>query len=222
MGTKERILDVSLDLFSRRGFSAVSVRDIASGVGVRESAMYKHFQSKRAVLDALVARYLEASGRYMSGIHALPADDPAEMEAGAAFYVSLDDAAFLRITERLFIDFLMRPETMRFWRLVSIERFHNPDMASLFYTTLHAEPMAFQTALFGMLIARGALRPVDPSLLAMEFFMPALMIYLHLLPWMDDPERTAGALTQLQRHMRHFRETYSLSFPTQAKEIDPP
>jgi len=182
--------------------------------------LYKHFQNKRAVLDTLVARYLEVSERYMSGIHAQPGLDQAELESGAAFYESLDDATFLSIGQRLFTDFLMRPDTMRFWRMISIERCNDRDMADLFYAMLHAEPMAFQTALFGMLIRRGAMRPVDPSVLAMEFFMPALMIYLHLLPWMDDPERTEQALELLKRHMLHFRETYSLTSPTQ-KEIEP-
>ena len=223
MNTKQRILDAALDLFSRRGFSAVSVRDLAAAVGVKESALYKHFRNKRAVLDTLVARYREASERYMSGIHAQPPAGPADpgaLEAGAAFYESLDDAAFLRTSKRLFTDFLMHPDTMRFWRMVSIERCNDPDMAALFYTMLHAEPMAFQTALFSVLIGRGAMRPVDPSVLAMEFFMPALMIYLHLLPWMDDPQHTAQALELLERHMLHFRETYSLTPPT-SKETEP-
>ena len=223
MSTKQKLLDAALDLFSRRGFAAVSVRDLAAAVGVKESALYKHFQNKRAVLGALVARYREASERYMSGIHAQPPAgpaDPAALEPGAAFYESLDDTAFLRIAEGLFTDFLMQPDTMRFWRMVSIERCNDPDMAALFYTMLHTEPMAFQTALFGMLIERGAMRPVDPSVLAMEFFMPALMIYLHLLPWMDDPQRTSQALELLKRHLLHFRETYSLA-PSTQKEIDP-
>ncbi|MGZ7095584.1 MAG: TetR/AcrR family transcriptional regulator, partial [Methanobacterium sp.] len=35
--TKEKIFDVSIDLFSQRGFDAVSVREIAREVGIRES-----------------------------------------------------------------------------------------------------------------------------------------------------------------------------------------
>lgn len=42
MNTKDRILYISLELFAQKGFSGVSVRDIASKVGVRESALYKH------------------------------------------------------------------------------------------------------------------------------------------------------------------------------------
>ncbi|MGL5511939.1 MAG: TetR/AcrR family transcriptional regulator, partial [Sporomusa sp.] len=57
MGTKQKILDTALALFSRRGFNAVSVRDIAYAVGVKESALYRHFRNKQAVFDALVEKY---------------------------------------------------------------------------------------------------------------------------------------------------------------------
>ncbi|MEG1104740.1 MAG: TetR/AcrR family transcriptional regulator, partial [Oscillospiraceae bacterium] len=45
--TKQRILDYSLQLFSCDGFSGVSMRNIAAAVGVKESSLYKHFQSKQ-------------------------------------------------------------------------------------------------------------------------------------------------------------------------------
>lgn len=38
--TKQRILDVSLELFSQNGFSAVSIRDICRQVQIKESSVY--------------------------------------------------------------------------------------------------------------------------------------------------------------------------------------
>ena len=49
--TKERILDVSLELFSQRGYSAVSIRDICKGVGIKESSVYYHFENKQNIFD---------------------------------------------------------------------------------------------------------------------------------------------------------------------------
>ena len=54
MSTREKIIEVSLELFAKRGFSGVSVRDIASAVGVRESALYKHFKNKQDILDKII------------------------------------------------------------------------------------------------------------------------------------------------------------------------
>ena len=52
--TKEKIFDVALDLFSQKGFDAVSVREIAREVGIRESSIYNHYKSKEAILDAII------------------------------------------------------------------------------------------------------------------------------------------------------------------------
>ena len=49
MTTKEKILDTALELFSRQGYDGASVRAIARAVGIRESSLYNHFPSKRAV-----------------------------------------------------------------------------------------------------------------------------------------------------------------------------
>lgn len=40
--TKQKILKVSLELFSRYGYSAVSIRDICRQVQIKESTVYYH------------------------------------------------------------------------------------------------------------------------------------------------------------------------------------
>ena len=52
--TKQRILDVSLELFSQNGFSAVSIRDICRQVQIKESSVYYYFKSKQAIFDELL------------------------------------------------------------------------------------------------------------------------------------------------------------------------
>lgn len=54
LGTKERILEVSLNLFSTKGYKETSVRDIASGVGITQSGLYNHFKGKDTILEALI------------------------------------------------------------------------------------------------------------------------------------------------------------------------
>ena len=62
--TKERILDVSLELFSQRGYSAVSIRDICKGVGIKESSVYYHFENKQNIFDVLLDRFSEIAKEY--------------------------------------------------------------------------------------------------------------------------------------------------------------
>ena len=44
---KDKIFDVALDLFSKKGYDSVSIRTIASEVGIKESSIYNHYSSKR-------------------------------------------------------------------------------------------------------------------------------------------------------------------------------
>lgn len=57
--TKEKIFDVAVDLFADNGYDRTSVRDIARAVGIAESAVYRHYISKEAILDAIFD-YMEA------------------------------------------------------------------------------------------------------------------------------------------------------------------
>ena len=57
--TKQEILEASLDLFSVQGFEATSISQIAGAVGIRKASLYSHFESKQAILDALVKDVLD-------------------------------------------------------------------------------------------------------------------------------------------------------------------
>ncbi|MBX3314159.1 MAG: TetR/AcrR family transcriptional regulator [Actinobacteria bacterium] len=60
--TRDRLLAAGMDLFARQGFRATTVGDIeeAAGLVPRRGAMYKHFTSKRALLDAGLELHLAA------------------------------------------------------------------------------------------------------------------------------------------------------------------
>ena len=54
--TREVIMQAALSLFAVRGYAAVSMRDIASAVGIRPSSIYYHFSAKQELFDALVQK----------------------------------------------------------------------------------------------------------------------------------------------------------------------
>lgn len=64
--TKQRILDMALDLFSKKGFSAVSIRDICTRVKIKESSIYYHFKNKQAILDELVCQFQDKATSMMA------------------------------------------------------------------------------------------------------------------------------------------------------------
>ena len=54
--TRERILDVALDLFIEKGFDGTSLREIAERLGFTKAALYYHYASKDDILMALHMR----------------------------------------------------------------------------------------------------------------------------------------------------------------------
>ena len=60
--TRERILDVALDLFIEKGYDGTSLREIAERLHFTKAALYYHFASKEDILMALHMR-LHASGK---------------------------------------------------------------------------------------------------------------------------------------------------------------
>jgi len=72
-GTLLKVLEAAMDLFSERGYHAVTVREIAKRVGIHVSSIYGHIPSKEMLLYQLqligheehhdqVARAVEAAG----------------------------------------------------------------------------------------------------------------------------------------------------------------
>jgi AcrR family transcriptional regulator len=57
--TRERILDVALDLFTEKGFDGTSLREIAERLDVTKAALYYYFPSKDDILMALHMRIHE-------------------------------------------------------------------------------------------------------------------------------------------------------------------
>jgi AcrR family transcriptional regulator len=53
--TRDEIIAVAAELFSRIGFKGTSLQDIAAGVGCSKATLLYHFDSKEAILAALIA-----------------------------------------------------------------------------------------------------------------------------------------------------------------------
>jgi AcrR family transcriptional regulator len=56
--TRERAVQVALELFTLRGFDQTSLREIAEHLGVTKAALYYHYHSKEQLLEAVIASML--------------------------------------------------------------------------------------------------------------------------------------------------------------------
>lgn len=54
MSRRQEILDIAAEEFARRGFHGVSIADLGRACGVSGPALYKHFESKQAILAEML------------------------------------------------------------------------------------------------------------------------------------------------------------------------
>jgi AcrR family transcriptional regulator len=75
--TRERLLRAGMRLFAEKGFRATTVGEIEAAVGLqpRRGALYKHFPSKKALLEAAVERHLEAVDEARGSMDVFPFTD---------------------------------------------------------------------------------------------------------------------------------------------------
>ena len=52
--SRQEILDAAATLFRQKGYYATTLRDIASGVGMKAGSIYYHFDSKEQILEAVL------------------------------------------------------------------------------------------------------------------------------------------------------------------------
>jgi AcrR family transcriptional regulator len=71
---RSRILEAAADLVGRKGFHAVSIAEIGAAAGITGSGVYRHFDSKSAVLVALFDRVIDDLLRHEQEILATTSD----------------------------------------------------------------------------------------------------------------------------------------------------
>jgi TetR/AcrR family transcriptional regulator, transcriptional repressor for nem operon len=59
--TRERILEAAVELIGRRGVSGISTEDVRKAAGISGSQLYHYFDSKQALIRAVITRQAEAA-----------------------------------------------------------------------------------------------------------------------------------------------------------------
>ena len=187
LSTKERILVEAMKLFAVQGFEAVSVRAIAKEVGVRDSALYKHYESKQAIFDAIVE---ESKKRFWDKYQAMRDQytgklNLEEMCMNMFYFQTHDEWIVL------------------FRQLLVIEQFKNPQMAAIYKELFIDMPIQNQAKLFQGFIDKGFLKDRDALVMSMELYAP-FFLYHTINQDNENMEQ------QLKKHISYFKENYFL------------
>lgn len=70
--TKERILMAALDMFSKKGYEGTNIRELAASLELVKSGIYKHYESKEAIWNALLDRMIAYYGEHFGSAEHLP------------------------------------------------------------------------------------------------------------------------------------------------------
>ena len=189
--TKEKILAAALDMFSQYGFAGTNIRELAGSLGMGKSSMYRHFESKEdiwnALLDEMIAYYGEHFG---SAEHLPPAPDSLE--------------GLVDMTMRM-VNFTVHDERIIMTRKVlTLEQFRDArarELATKHFLTGLTDMFA---RIFTGMMDKGLLRKDDPKMLAFAYTAP-ISALIHLCD--REPEKTEEAIKQIEAFSRHFIKT---------------
>lgn len=202
MNTKERILYISLELFAQKGFSGVSVRDIASEVGVRESALYKHFKNKQDILDSIMVVIKER----IESVYLENQVPEVITEDVAQAYKKLSFEKLCDISWNLFSLFTKDPVVSNYRRLLMREQFSNEQAAMQYSESYLLGVIQKQAKTFAKLVEGELFREENPEIIALQFYGPILLLFQQ---YDCNPVNEDQIKGYLMEHIKAFGENYS-------------
>ncbi|MGO4533975.1 SACE_7040 family transcriptional regulator [Leifsonia sp. 2MCAF36] len=96
------LLEAAAGLFAERGFNGVSIEDLGSAVGISGPAVYRHFPSKQAVLEALLVGVSEGLLSGGQQVEDAAADAASALHSLIGFHVdfALSEPDTIRVQDR--------------------------------------------------------------------------------------------------------------------------
>ena len=214
MSTREKILLEALNQFSQRGYEAVSIRDIARAVGIKESSLYNHFANKRDILECVLQAYGNRWGMVFEQMQLTGEDHVFHVDAQAAdAYQHMGGETFMAMAQMLFEVYMTDEINVKVRRLLTIEQFRDPELGQLFRKNSFEDSLAYQAQIFQAMMDAGYFVKGDPQMVALAFFSPIFLLFYRC----DGSEGSMNeARAQFVRHVQHFQRMYAV--PVEGKE----
>lgn len=189
------ILDAARDLFSRKGFEAARMDEVAAAAGVTKPAVYRYFPGKDRLIEALLEEDLAIPWRNLAAwieAHDGPVD--AMIEDFADRIGAMQSRGLTRGYLILALD----------------ESGRRPDIAAFIREQILAPGLMVLARAFHQAIERGELAAGhDPAFMARMFFAPFLQSSLgsvgYALPVGDETEQARYRQFHTQAFLRAFK-----------------
>jgi AcrR family transcriptional regulator len=159
--TKEIILLESTILFAKRGYDAVSVRDIATQIGIKPSSLYNHFVGKEALFEAVL--------KHAEDLYLL-------------YFKRLDEAIASGTTFEEVLDIIFHEPskmtnsfTCYAFSLIQTEQFRDPYASSIYHNTFMAYSIDFFKNWFDTCVDKGLVPPFDTKTVSFIILQNSLL-----------------------------------------------
>ena len=186
MNTKEKIFDVSLDLFSKKGYEYVSLREIAEEIEIKKSSIYSHYSSKEAILMEIFEYFtnqLEPDNLPTTDNIFLSSDNETLLENPELFYHQGSEA----IKKMLSLE-----RNIKIFKLIFIQMHYNETIRLFFQNEILVKPLIFWNDFFTILKEKGIINEdSNTKLLAKEYYSFPIYLLLELFAKYEDIPESA-------------------------------
>jgi AcrR family transcriptional regulator len=191
--TKINIIEVSIELFSKKGFSGASIRDITKEVGIKESSLYKHFKNKDEILETIFINFRKELEKILPPMEYI--DRIVEM-------MSLED--FLGRGIENFLKHIDDSIHVKIWRIMYIELFRHPKAQEIYRVDIMERTVDCLALVFEKMIQQGKMAPLNPRTMAMEYQFSSISFILEYNMLKAEGKSTEQLELQILEHVQFF------------------
>ena len=192
--TKERILEEALILFAQNGYKGTNLRDLAARMELSKSALYKHYDSKEAIWNALLDKMEAYYAQRFGSMDNLP-KTPDSLEE------------FMQMSMGMIRFTVHDPQIILTRKLLLTEQFHDARVCKLATKHFLEGTANIYAKVFEAMMQKGLLKKQDPAMLAFSF-TPPISALIHLCD--REPERQPEAFAKMEAYLRYFLDLHAV------------
>lgn len=189
--TKEQILNSALTVFSQKGYDGALLRDISSSLGITKAALYKHFDSKESIWNAVIDYVESYYSKHMESVSDIPIPE------------NWDELKELSLRQ---IDFTIHDDTVkRVRKLLSLEQYRDTRISNLATKYFITNMEVRFTKIFERMIEKGALKCDNPKMLAFQYTAPITVLIHHCD---REPKNEEEIMEKIKAHIELFTQIH--------------
>lgn len=155
--TYTKILETAAELFAKKGFDGITMRDIAQKANINESSIYNHFASKEDILNKIIENFTETAPLYILN----------EEELNRSLMIMKPDE-ILKFT--IFNTWnKMSNYLINAFVVIQNEKYKNSKAALAYYNHLIYEQIDYYKTIFNKMKKLNLIRNVNVDLIASQY-----------------------------------------------------